>query len=124
MTATSASVTAALAVIYLNDSRDSYLGFDRTTARLRLAARFLIPAPESAAAVAAALEDIFVQLNVGGDLVPAADYTLEYRAAGHRSVSVGDVLVIGECAFTVARFGFDRLPASDLSSATAQQQAS
>lgn len=120
MTATSTPVTPAAAWVYLNESRDSYLGFDPMTAQLRLVARFLIPAPESAAALTAALEDIYVQLNVGGELVAAADYTLEYRAAGHRSVSVGDVLVIGESAFTVARFGFDSLPAGELSAATAQ----
>ncbi len=31
-----------------------------------------------------ALEDIYVQLNVGGDLVEALDYTVDYRAAGNR----------------------------------------
>lgn len=38
------------------------------------------------------LARIFEQLNVGGDMVPAEDYTVAYRMAGHRSLSVGDLV--------------------------------
>lgn len=52
------------------------------------------------------LNPVYEQLNVGGDVIPAEEYTTAYRAAGNRSLSVGDVVVIGNEAFTVARFGF------------------
>jgi len=107
----------AAVAVYLNDSRDSMLGFDPADAQLVLAARFTIPAPSTAEEVAAALEGIFEQLNVGGELIAAFDYTVDYRAAGHRSLSVGDVVTIGETAFAVARFGFDTIPAAVLTAA-------
>ena len=108
---------SASVALYLNESRDSILGFNSAAAELRLAACFPIPAPTDRAAAMTALEDIYVQLNVGGDLVEALDYTVDYRAAGNRSLSVGDVVVIGETAFAVARFGFDTISSADLSTA-------
>lgn len=60
------------------------------------------------------LNRIYEQLNVGGDLIPAAPYTEAYRAAGHRSLSVGDLVtltddrsVLGfQGTYAVERFGF------------------
>jgi len=109
----------ASVAVYLNDARDSFLGFDPAQAQLRLVARFTIPAPRDARAAMGALEDVYVQLNVGGELVEPCAYTVDYRAAGHRSLSVGDVVVIGETAFAVARFGFDPVGAAALSVALA-----
>jgi hypothetical protein len=40
------------------------------------------------------LNMIYTQLNVGGDMIyPAEDWTVEYRMAGNRSLSVGDLVV-------------------------------
>jgi hypothetical protein len=52
---------------------------------------------------------IFEQLNIGGDPefgVPAAPWTTTYRAAGNRSLSVGDVVIIGEQAFAAQWVGW------------------
>ncbi len=104
--------------VYLNDAENSFDGFTPAAARLHLAGEFEVAAPGSQAAVFEVLDDVFTQLNVGGEIVAAADYTLAYRSAGHRSLSVGDVLVLGETAFAVARFGFDVIPATALRTAT------
>jgi hypothetical protein len=40
------------------------------------------------------LNRIYEQLNVGGDIVPAEAYTVDYRMAGHRSLSVGDLVTL------------------------------
>lgn len=113
--------------VYLNEGPDAFFPFDRATARLRKAAEFfepmvgyVSPAEKSIEAMQTALDDeeaearrlaeyIFEQLNVGGDIVPAADFTTVYREAGNRSLSVGDVVVIGRFAFAVGRFGWDRI---------------
>lgn len=107
----------AAVTIYLNESADAVLGFDPATARLRIAARFTVAAPSSAQDAAASLEQIYTQLNIGGDVVAATDYTRDYRAAGNRSLSMGDVVVLGETAFTVARFGFDIISSAALATA-------
>jgi hypothetical protein len=62
----------------------------------------------------AALEMIFEQLNVGGVLVPAAPWTEMYRATGYRSLSVGDVVVIGETAYAVSSLGWERITTDQL----------
>jgi hypothetical protein len=40
------------------------------------------------------LNHVYEQLNVGGDVFPAEPYTVEYRMAGNRSLSVGDLVVL------------------------------
>lgn len=55
-----------------------------------------------------AAEEAFHKLNVGTDEVAQ-----QYRAAGHRSLSVGDVVVVdadGPVALVCARFGWQLLP--------------
>ena len=56
------------------------------------------------------LEHIFEQLNVGGELVPATPWCKEYRAAGHASLSVDDVVILGDKPWHCARFGWEPLP--------------
>jgi hypothetical protein len=106
-------MTVITAKVYLNEGQDWFQPFNPDTAKLRLAASFDFqpnckdPLPD--------LNDIFEQLNVGGeDFCPAEPYTLDYRRAGNRSLSVGDVVVLGETAWAVARFGWDIIPTSDL----------
>jgi hypothetical protein len=102
--------------VFLNTSRDSYRGFG-TDAQLHKAAEFEL-APEIMALrdgqPIRALEHVFEQLNVGGDIVPATDWTRDYRAAGYRSLSVGDVVVLGETAHAVGRFGWERVTTDQL----------
>ena len=115
--------------VYLNEGPDNFRGFDFKTARLYIAAEFdldvelpdgLPDKPWTAEAIIAAqaakeaaiskvLEGIFTQLNVGGDLYPAEDYTTEYRANGNRSLSVGDVVSLDGACYAVGRFGWDKV---------------
>ena len=60
------------------------------------------------------LEHVFEQLNVGGDLVDAEEWTTRYRANGNRSLSTTDVVIVGETAFTVAPFGWETMSTDDL----------
>jgi hypothetical protein len=48
------------------------------------------------------LEIVFEQLN----MEPRTDWAIDYRANGHRSLSVGDVVVIGEQAYACDRAGW------------------
>lgn len=53
-------------------------------------------------------ERAFTRFNIGD---PFDDEIVrEYRDARHRSLSVGDVVVVGADAYTVASFGFDPVP--------------
>jgi hypothetical protein len=121
------------AKVYLQEGRDSmFWPFDPATANLRLAAEFELSESEvmkatdavrrfgilgDDAVVRGLLEMIFEQLNVGGDLVPATEWTEEYRANRNRSLSVGDVVTIGETAWAVARFGWDQISGEAITSA-------
>jgi hypothetical protein len=51
------------------------------------------------------LNKVFEQLNVGGEMYPAEAYTVTYRLAGNRSLSVGDVITFGE--ITQKAFGVE-----------------
>ncbi len=117
--------------VYLNESRDMFLPFDFKTARLRQAIEFDLDAalpsglpeakPFTVEALQAArqeredatfkvLEEVFTQLNVGGDIYPAEEYTKDYRFAGNRSLSVGDVVAVDSEPYAVGRFGWKRIP--------------
>jgi hypothetical protein len=56
------------------------------------------------------LEHVFEQLNVGGEFVPAEPWCREYRNAGHASLSVDDVVFLGDKGWHCARFGWEPLP--------------
>jgi hypothetical protein len=73
--------------------------------RLVEAASFELDYPE-VGGVEQLLEHVYEQLNVGGDIVPATEWTTKYRAEGNRSLSVGDVVLLGETAWTCSSFGW------------------
>ena len=110
--------------VYLNDGEDSFFGFKNkfgTPDLLRLAATFEVDervTGDPVDNVYLILESVYEQLNIGGDMIPAADYTVEYRANRNRSLSVGDVVAVGESAFAVGSFGWDKISTADLLSAT------
>jgi hypothetical protein len=113
--------SAVTVTVYLNDARTAG-GFAPATAALRLALTFELDARvtgDPRENVHLILSAVFEQLNIGGDLIAASDYTERYRAAGNRSLSVGDVVVVGESAFTVGRRGFDPIACAALSTALA-----
>jgi hypothetical protein len=58
-----------------------------------------------------ALEEIFCQLTID---TPTAAWALQYRLAGHRSLSVGDVVTLGETAWAGAPLGWTPLTADQL----------
>jgi hypothetical protein len=75
--------------IYLNESRDSFFGFDPDNAELRFA-----NSVDLEGVVHENLENIFDQLNIGGDLIPHSDLSRRYREDGNRSLSKGDVISV------------------------------
>lgn len=104
--------------VYLNDAPGSFLGFNRgAPARLRAAATFNLPIPTNTrphqTALAAALEHIFDELNCE----PSTTWATGWRHAGHRSLSVGDVVVVGETAWAVASIGWNPVPTDELAAA-------
>ena len=69
------------------------------------------------------LNAVYEQLNVGGDIIPAQPYTEAYRAAGGRSLSVGDLVTIDDtgrsflgfrATYAVEKMGFKRVLAPSL----------
>jgi hypothetical protein len=55
------------------------------------------------------LNEAWRELNIDE---PAAEWAKEYRAKGNRSLSVGDVVVVGECAYAVAKIGWQAVSLS------------
>ncbi len=103
-----------IATVYLNQARASFRGFNRDEpARLAVAAGFSLPVdgPATEDATKAALETVFEQLNIGD---PTQPWAIKYRLAGHRSLSVGDVVALGESAWACAAAGWDRITTDDL----------
>ena len=102
--------------VYLNEAQQWPSG----PPALRLAVRFDLPTQlvsrlDNDGVPIHALGHVFEQLNIGGDMgVPAEPWTIEYRHNRNRSLSVGDVVVIGECAFSVESFGWRRIPTDEL----------
>lgn len=111
---------SATVKVYLNSGHEMFRKFNPDTAQLHLAAKFDLNMPECPHAVNAALNYIFEQLNVGGELVEATDWCDDYRANGNRSLSTGDVVVIGETAFSCDPFGWSIVPGGDLRLAICQ----
>lgn len=127
--------------IHLNDDRDSFRGFIPSKALLTDAGTYELPnfhyVPDryipgmtddealenQELYVRDILNAVFEQLNVGGDVVPAQPYTEAYRAAGHRSLSVGDLVTLDGTennwagfrgTYAVERFGFERVLAPNI----------
>ena len=103
-----------ITTVYLNDGLLQSLGFGaEAPAQLRAAASFTLemtgqPHPDH---IKAALETVFEQLNIDD---PTAIWALKYRLAGQRSLSVGDVVVIGETAWACAPSGWHLITADQL----------
>lgn len=110
-----------ITTVYLNDGHLHLLGFGADgPAQLRAAASFTLdmapflsafPGQPLSRIVKTALETVFEQLNIDD---PTTEWALKYRLAGHRSLSVGDVVVIGETAWACANSGWDLITAEQL----------
>jgi hypothetical protein len=128
--------------VHHNEADCSYFGFTPSKAELVDAGTYDLPvteyipdfagmvtvmepevaASEQEAYAMSVLNRIYEQLNVGGDLIPAEAYTEAYRAAGGRSLSVGDLVTLDDDrsvlgvrgTYAVDKIGFRRVPASRL----------
>lgn len=122
--------------IHLNDADGAYIdGFTPSKAVLADAGTYELPATQyipdahlpghthqegldnQELYIRDVLNHVYDQLNVGGDLIPAEEFTTAYRDAGHRSLSVGDLVTIEDDSrytgyrgtWAVDRYGFKRV---------------
>jgi hypothetical protein len=103
-----------ITTVYLNEGNDQTHGFgELAPAKLAAAAGFAltITGQPCAEQVKTALETVFEQLNIDD---PDQLWAINYRLAGNRSLSVGDVVVTGETAWACAPSGWDLLTADQL----------
>ena len=130
--------------IHLNDAPGSYVkGFVPSQAELVDAGTYDLPvteyiptfagmitvmepevaASEQEAYAMSVLNRVYEQLNIGGDLIPAQPYTEAYRAAGGRSLSVGDLVTLDGTdtdllgfrgTYAVDKIGFRKVPAAGI----------
>lgn len=103
--------------VYLNEGAYQSHGFGQLApAKLAAAAGFALAVADqpSTEQIKASLELVFEQLNIDD---PDQPWALKYRLAGHRSLSVGDVVVIGETAWACASSGWELLTAEQLHAA-------
>ncbi|SBS77479.1 conserved hypothetical protein [uncultured Mycobacterium sp.] len=109
-------MTNLTTTVYLNQSPQHYCGFD-TDATLQAVATFTLTMDRSPSTehLTAALEHVFEQLNIDD---PDQSWAQGYRRTGLRSLSVGDVVVIGETAWACAASGWTHLTADQLHAAT------
>lgn len=97
--------------VYLNEGRDNFFGFNEMSpAELRLAAVFDLDIDDTDRA----LETVFHELNIDA---PTQPWAREYRADRNRSLSVGDVVVVGETAWACASAGWNQISISALQAA-------
>lgn len=102
------------AKVYLNEARDHFFGFNEfAPAELNLASVFDLDAADHNAA----LNVIFRELNVDS---PSEPWAKDYRQRRNRSLSVGDVAVLGESAWACASAGWDKISGDELRAAVVE----
>lgn len=110
--------------IYLNDGEDHFFGFKNKFANspeLTMVHEFEITETEIAwvnsplghKAILSILDWIFQELNIGEE----SELATQYRAKRLRSLSVGDVVVLGELAFSCDSAGWGKVTTEELNSA-------
>lgn len=110
-----AATIDTLVAVYLNTATDAarrpigMLDGYHPAHTLELALEYRMPVVPTAVGISAALERVFFDLNVGDDpafVSTPKDAVLRYRADGHRSLSVGDVVEMHGHRYAVDRCGF------------------
>ena len=98
-------MTTLTARIYHNESAHSFLGVNELSpAQLREVARFDIDIIRGRGCLMhSTLERIFAELNAEQ---PTDEWAIHYRTNGNPSLSVGDVVVLGEMAWACATAGW------------------
>jgi hypothetical protein len=91
--------------VYLNQNeRESFMDGFKSTDPLICATSYFVTADRiDGGSVNGILNEAFAELNRDE---PTANWARVYRARGRRSLSVGDVVVIGEIAYAVERVGW------------------
>lgn len=103
--------------VYLNESRDSFFGFANkfSDPELVLSHEFemedRLAYANGQTASPDGLHIIFWQLNVDQ---PTESWSLEWRVKKLRSLSVGDVVVLGESAWACESIGWRKISAQEL----------
>lgn len=107
-----------LVKVYLNDGKDHFYGFHNQFANnpeLTMVHSFEMSEwPGVPPKMDSVLSYVYESLNVDD---PAAKWAKEYRAKYLRSLSVGDVVAIGEAAWSVEPIGFKRITTEELQNA-------
>ena len=100
--------------IYTNDGPDHWFGFLKSDPELTLVFKLNIgwEDPYTGRFPFDLLEFVFEQTNIG-----ETDFAKEYRAKQLRSVSVGDVVVVGETAFACESVGWKKITTEQLENA-------
>ncbi|KPN46869.1 hypothetical protein [Mycobacterium intracellulare] len=108
-------MTTATVTVYLNDGPNRFDGFDPAgPLRLRPVTRFAVQIADHVPTehiTEGVLEIVFEQLNIDQ---PQHQWARAYRAGGYRSLSVGDVVVVGETAWACCPVGWRRLGTEQL----------
>ena len=105
--------------VYLNEGDGRFFDFNspfNDNPRLRLAAAFT---EQLTTTTANLLDEIYEQLNVGGDMVQATPWCEAYRAERNRSLSVGDVVMIEHRPYSVDGVGWTPIASDKLTAAIA-----
>jgi hypothetical protein len=91
--------------VYLNaNERESFMDGFKEADPLVLAAEYRVGVEMiDSGSANPILNQAFRELNIDD---PTAEWAVEYRARGRRSLSVGDVVVVGEIAYAVDRVGW------------------
>lgn len=97
--------------VWLNEAPDglNFLRGYRYGDKMRLATEYYTDIALVSDSAIPALEQAFRELNVD---YPSQDWAQEYRQRRNRSLSVGDVVVIGEQAWACDSFGWTRVTMS------------
>lgn len=103
--------------VCLNDNTDFFTGFDITASKLRRVVAFDVESPCDADGFEGLRNEVFRQLNIDDPDKPWAQL---YRAGRNRSLSVGDVIVVGESSWAVAPIGWTHLSGTDVAAAMAR----
>jgi hypothetical protein len=99
------------AKVYLNDADGSFFGFNAVEpAKLYLVATFDLDADDPNGA----LNKVFRELNVDA---PAEPWAKDYRQHLHRSLSVGDAVVLSESAWVCESVGWRSIGSDELRTA-------
>ena len=98
--------------IFTNDGEDHFFGFDENKAELTLVFMFVlqVSAPDLEKFPKSSLEWLFQETAIG----ETTGFAKLWRGKGLRSISVGDVVLLGETAFACESIGWKTISTDQL----------